>query len=62
VQTGNILAPIITHTLYSLVIVGNGLRRIHDNRAKLRQRVNKITGQQQLASLERREFGPEKIN
>ncbi|CAM6071665.1 unnamed protein product [Sphagnum tenellum] len=38
-HTGNILAPIITHTLYSLVIVGNGLRRIHDNRAKLRQRL-----------------------
>jgi membrane protease YdiL (CAAX protease family) len=61
-HTGNILAPIITHTLYSLVIVGNGLRRIHDNRAKLRQRVNKITGQQRLASLEGRDFGPEKIN
>lgn len=43
-HTGNILAPIITHTLYSLVIVGNGLRRIHDNREKLRQRVNKISG------------------
>jgi membrane protease YdiL (CAAX protease family) len=42
-HTGNILAPIITHTLYSLVIVGNGLRRIHDNREKLRQRVSKIS-------------------
>lgn len=42
-HTGNILAPIITHTLYSLVIVGNGLRRIHDNRVKLRQRVSKIS-------------------
>lgn len=43
-HTGNILAPIITHTLYSLVVVGNGLRRIHDNREKLRQRVSKISG------------------
>jgi hypothetical protein len=56
-HTGNILAPIITHTLYSLVIVGNGLRRIHDNREKLRQRVNKIAGQQ-LTSLKGRESGP----
>jgi hypothetical protein len=61
VQTGNILAPIITHTLYSLVIVGNGLRRIHDNREKLRQRVNKIAGRQ-LTSLKGRESGPWKIN
>ncbi|KAL3677223.1 hypothetical protein R1sor_027171 [Riccia sorocarpa] len=43
VQTGNILGPMITHTLYSLVVVGNGLRRIHDNREKLRQRVSKVT-------------------
>lgn len=33
----------ITHSLYSLVVVGNGLRRIHDNRDKLRQRVSKVT-------------------
>ncbi|KAG0570025.1 hypothetical protein KC19_6G133300 [Ceratodon purpureus] len=52
-HTGNILAPIITHTLYSLVIVGNGLRRIHDNREKLRQRVSKISGER-LASIESR--------
>ena len=44
-HTGNIVAPIITHTLYSLVVVGNGLRRIHDNREKLRQRVSKISGE-----------------
>ncbi|BBN19501.1 CAAX protease family protein [Marchantia polymorpha subsp. ruderalis] len=43
VQTGNILGPMITHSLYSLVVVGNGLRRIHDNRDKLRQRVSKVT-------------------
>eukprot|EP00250_Pteridium_aquilinum_P014543 c22052_g1_i1 orf=516-1757(+) len=37
-QTGNILAPIITHVIYSSVIIGNGVRRIHDQRYKLRQR------------------------
>ncbi|MCO5598946.1 hypothetical protein L7F22_053045 [Adiantum nelumboides] len=37
-QTGNILAPIITHIIYTTVVVGNGLRRIHDRREKLRQR------------------------
>ncbi|MCO5604527.1 hypothetical protein L7F22_058694 [Adiantum nelumboides] len=37
-QTGNILAPIITHVIYSGVIVGNGVARIHDRRDKLRQR------------------------
>jgi hypothetical protein len=57
-QTGNILAPMITHTLYSIVIVGNGLRRIHDNREKLRQRVNKIAGQK-LASIGVQELGSE---
>lgn len=55
-HTGNILAPIITHTLYSLVIVGNGLRRINDNREKLRQRVSKISGER-LARLENRGSG-----
>jgi membrane protease YdiL (CAAX protease family) len=58
VHTGNILAPMITHTLYSIVIVGNGLRRIHDNREKLRQRVNKIAGQK-LASIGVQELGSE---
>eukprot|EP00250_Pteridium_aquilinum_P011931 c20399_g2_i1 orf=220-1464(-) len=41
-QTGNILAPIITHTIYSTVIVGNGLRRIHNQRDKLRQRTQRF--------------------
>ncbi|CAM6090725.1 unnamed protein product [Calypogeia fissa] len=45
VQTGNIFGPMITHTLYSLVVAGNGLRRIHDNRFKLRQRVSEVTRQ-----------------
>lgn len=37
-QTGNILAPIITHVIYSSVIIGTGVTRIHDQRDKLRQR------------------------
>lgn len=41
-QTGNILAPIITHVIYSTVIVGNGLRRIHGQREKLRQRTQRF--------------------
>lgn len=43
VQTGNIFGPMITHTVYALVVAGNGLRRIHDNRFKLRQRVSQVT-------------------
>ncbi|KAH7293343.1 hypothetical protein KP509_28G021600 [Ceratopteris richardii] len=38
IQAGNILAPIITHAIYSSLIVGNGVRRIHDQRKKLRER------------------------
>ncbi|KAJ7544398.1 hypothetical protein O6H91_09G077500 [Diphasiastrum complanatum] len=47
VQTGNILAPMITHTLYSIVVVGNGLRRINSQKEKLRQRVSEIVVQRQ---------------
>lgn len=42
IQTGNILAPIITHMIYSTVVVGNGVRRIHDQRDKLRQRTQRL--------------------
>lgn len=42
IQTGNILAPIITHIIYTTVIVGNGLRRIHEQRAKLRERTQQV--------------------
>ncbi|KAH7437834.1 hypothetical protein KP509_05G091300 [Ceratopteris richardii] len=41
-QTGNVLAPIITHIIYSTVVVGNGLRRIHERREKIRQRTRKF--------------------
>ncbi|KVH95203.1 uncharacterized protein LOC112528386 [Cynara cardunculus var. scolymus] len=36
-QTNNILAPIITHGIYSATILGHGLWKIHDHRKKLRQ-------------------------
>jgi hypothetical protein len=52
VQTGNIFGPMITHTLYSLVVAGNGLRRIQDNRFKLRQRVSQVTQQKDEATPE----------
>ncbi|RYR62285.1 hypothetical protein Ahy_A04g019742 [Arachis hypogaea] len=32
IQTNNILAPIITHGIYSTVILGHGLWKIHDHR------------------------------
>ncbi|XP_002964348.2 uncharacterized protein LOC9654282 [Selaginella moellendorffii] len=43
-QTGNILAPMVTHLVYSNVVVGNGLLRLHYQRVKLRQRVASIMG------------------
>lgn len=45
VQTGNILAPIITHIIYTTVIVGNGVRRINEQREKLRQRTQQVSQQ-----------------
>ncbi|KAI5078622.1 hypothetical protein GOP47_0006293 [Adiantum capillus-veneris] len=53
-QTGNILAPIITHIIYSSVVVGNGLRRIHDRREKLRQRTQSFWERETVVS----EFRP----
>ncbi|KAG8374621.1 hypothetical protein BUALT_Bualt10G0014500 [Buddleja alternifolia] len=41
-QTNNILAPIITHGIYSGVILGHGLWKIHDHQRRLRQRVQKL--------------------
>ncbi|KAF5815797.1 putative CPBP intramembrane metalloprotease [Helianthus annuus] len=41
-QTNNILAPIITHGIYSATILGHGLWKIHDHRRRLRQRVQKL--------------------
>ncbi|XP_021912678.1 uncharacterized protein LOC110826363 [Carica papaya] len=42
IQTNNILAPIITHAIYSAVILGHGLWKIHDHRRRLRQRIQQL--------------------
>ncbi|XP_062073652.1 uncharacterized protein LOC133777910 isoform X2 [Humulus lupulus] len=42
IQTDNILAPIITHGIYSAVILGHGLWKIHDHRRRLRQRIRQL--------------------
>ncbi|CAI0471051.1 unnamed protein product [Linum tenue] len=39
IQTNNILAPMITHGIYSTVVLGHGLWKIHDHRRKLRHRI-----------------------
>ncbi|KAL1326326.1 hypothetical protein AAHE18_13G220300 [Arachis hypogaea] len=39
IQTNNILAPIITHGIYSTVILGHGLWKIHDHRHRLWQKI-----------------------
>ncbi|GKA11556.1 hypothetical protein Tco_0691102 [Tanacetum coccineum] len=41
-MTNNILAPIITHGIYSATILGHGLWKIHDHRRRLRQRVQQL--------------------
>ncbi|XP_044465181.1 uncharacterized protein LOC123195505 isoform X2 [Mangifera indica] len=42
IQTNNILAPIITHVIYSAVILGRGLWKIHDHRRRLHQRIQQL--------------------
>ncbi|EXB99747.1 hypothetical protein L484_023278 [Morus notabilis] len=42
IQTDNILAPIITHGIYSAVVLGHGLWKIHDHRRRLRQRIQQL--------------------
>ncbi|XP_028066385.1 uncharacterized protein LOC114269294 isoform X1 [Camellia sinensis] len=42
IQTNNILAPIITHGIYSAVILGHGLWKIHDHRHRLHQRIQQL--------------------
>lgn len=42
IQTNNILAPMITHTIYSGVVLGHGLWRIHEQRTKLRKRIKSV--------------------
>lgn len=41
-QTNNILAPIITHGIYSATILGHGLWKIHDHRRRLQQRIQEL--------------------
>ncbi|KAK1305324.1 hypothetical protein QJS10_CPB11g00148 [Acorus calamus] len=42
IQTDNILAPMITHGIYSAVILGHGLWKIHDHRRRLRHRIRQV--------------------
>ncbi|TXG54310.1 hypothetical protein EZV62_019566 [Acer yangbiense] len=42
IQTNNILAPITTHGIYSAVILGHGLWKIHDHRRRLHQRIQQL--------------------
>ncbi|XP_068650440.1 uncharacterized protein [Aristolochia californica] len=42
IKTDNILAPMITHGIYSAVILGHGLWKIHDHRRRLRQRIQQL--------------------
>jgi hypothetical protein len=44
-QTDNILAPMITHGIYSAVVLGHGLWKIHDHRRRLRQRIQQVRSQ-----------------
>lgn len=41
-QTNNILAPIVTHGIYSATILGHGLWKIHDQQRRLRQRIRQL--------------------
>ncbi|XP_072988180.1 uncharacterized protein [Typha latifolia] len=42
IQTDNILAPMITHGIYSAVVLGHGLWKIHDHRRRLRHRIQQV--------------------
>ncbi|KAL1200647.1 hypothetical protein V5N11_019833 [Cardamine amara subsp. amara] len=42
IQTDNLLAPIITHGIYSAVVLGNGLWKLHHHQQRLRLRVQKL--------------------
>ncbi|KAK7406393.1 hypothetical protein VNO78_08017 [Psophocarpus tetragonolobus] len=46
IQTDNILAPIITHGIYSTVILGHGLWKINDHRRRLRQRIQQLKSEE----------------
>ena len=38
----NVLAPMITHGIYSAVVLGHGLWKIHEHRRRLRQRIQEV--------------------
>ncbi|KAK9095344.1 hypothetical protein Scep_026813 [Stephania cephalantha] len=42
IQTQNLLSPMITHGIYSAVILGHGLWKIHDHKRRLRQRIQQL--------------------
>ncbi|OAY73939.1 hypothetical protein ACMD2_01312 [Ananas comosus] len=42
IQTDNILSPMITHGIYSAVVLGHGLWKIHDHRRRLRNRIQQL--------------------
>ncbi|OIW10885.1 hypothetical protein TanjilG_27831 [Lupinus angustifolius] len=46
IQTNNILSPIITHGIYSTVILGHGLWKIHDHRRRLHQRIQQLKSEE----------------
>jgi len=45
-QTNNILAPIITHGIYSAVVLGHGLWKIHEHRRRLRRRIQLLKSEE----------------
>ncbi|KAM7491087.1 hypothetical protein LguiA_034008 [Lonicera macranthoides] len=50
IQTNNILAPMITHGIYSTVILGHGLWKIHDHRRRLRRRIQHLKEEEKNSS------------
>ncbi|KAK1306167.1 hypothetical protein QJS10_CPA10g01143 [Acorus calamus] len=56
IRTGNILAPMITHGIYSVVILGHGLWKIHDHRRRLRHRIRQVRALYRVNKLNRQAF------
>ncbi|KAK9144502.1 hypothetical protein Sjap_004405 [Stephania japonica] len=49
-QTQNLLSPMITHGIYSAVILGHGLWKIHDHKRRLRQRIQQLKSEERGSS------------
>ncbi|KAL4393838.1 hypothetical protein AHAS_Ahas02G0092000 [Arachis hypogaea] len=49
IQTNNILALIITHGIYSTVILGHGLWKFHDHRRRLWQRIQQLKSEERYS-------------